>query len=50
MIKGAMEVRQQSDYEDFYVVSREFAEKQLQNVNSNPKQTILNSERQALED
>ena len=32
MIKGAMEVRQQSDYEDFYVVSREFAEKQLQNV------------------
>ena len=26
MIKGAMEVRQQSDYEDFYVVSKEFAE------------------------
>ena len=32
MIKGAMEVRQQSDYEDFYVVSKEFAEQQIKNV------------------
>ena len=32
MIKSAMEVRQQSDYEDVDVVSKEFAEKQLQNV------------------
>ena len=27
-----MEVRQQSDYEDFYVVSKEFAEQQIKNV------------------
>ncbi len=32
MIKGTMELRQQSDYEDFYIVSKESAEKQLENV------------------
>ena len=32
MIKAAMEIRHNSDYEDFYIVSKDTAEKQLENA------------------
>ena len=32
MISSAMEIRQKSDYQDFYIVSKNEAEKQIQNA------------------